>query len=483
MPLRLLRYCLCLVVLGCAGTPSSTGRAQAGSEVPACTPGELLFAPSYLPLDLVLTPEGRSLLVVDRGFLALRDVSTLKVQRYLLPQVDGWASASLSPDGRTLTAQTFDGQRYAFDTTTWKAERLPDVRVLKHEREEADMALITGSGVRLGSLMKEALPPLTDVMKDPELIREMTQKQMFPLAVALDAPRQRMLIGETKGALSLLDIPGQRIVKRVPCENCPPYVSLSADAEGFLGVTAAGQLRVLDRELNVVREVAFLPPEQVQGEAEPRTRFVRRLLRVGDGSRVAWLTRDHELGLFDLATGTHVLRMPALGVGGLAMAALLDARRVALLSEGTLRVWDMLEQRVLVEKPGPYASAVRLDADQWLATREDGTAELVSSRSGEVLRSFCATQRPCERDRAAFERLLKRTEELEGEDAEALLAEPRRVPSTPARGAARLAGPADSGRPLVSHALGSGFIDGPGLHWHVAPARAGAPGHACLHAG
>ncbi len=76
MPLRLLRFCLCLVLFGCATTPSAPARAPASPEVPACTPGELLFAPSYLPLDLVPTPDGRSLLVVDRGFLALRDVST-----------------------------------------------------------------------------------------------------------------------------------------------------------------------------------------------------------------------------------------------------------------------------------------------------------------------------------------------------------------------------------------------------------------------
>ncbi|HZI02395.1 MAG TPA: hypothetical protein VEZ71_00140, partial [Archangium sp.] len=256
MPLRLLQYCLCLVVLGCASTPSSTGRAQVGSEVPSCTPGELLFAPSYLPLDLVPTPDGRSLLVVDRGFLALRDVSTLKVQRYLLPQVDGWVSASLSPDGRTVTAQTFDGQRYAFDITTWKAERLQDARVLKHEREKADFALMAPSD-SMEPLMEEVLPQLTDVLREPALIQELTEQQIFPYAVALEASRQRLLIGEPSGALTLLDLAGQRILKRVPCEGCSPYVSLSADAEGFLGVTAEGQLRVLDRELKVVREVAF----------------------------------------------------------------------------------------------------------------------------------------------------------------------------------------------------------------------------------
>ena len=76
-------------------------------------------------------PDGRSLLVVDRGFLALREVSTLKVQRYLLPQVDGWVSAALSADGRTLTAQTFDGQRYAFDTTTMAPRTSRELSVAK----------------------------------------------------------------------------------------------------------------------------------------------------------------------------------------------------------------------------------------------------------------------------------------------------------------------------------------------------------------
>ncbi|WP_375769932.1 hypothetical protein NR798_03320 [Archangium gephyra] len=421
MLLRLLRACLCLVLSGCATTPTAPARAPASPEVPACTPGELLFAPSYLPLDLVPTPDGRSLLVVDRGFLALRDVSTLKVQRYLLPQVDGWVSASLSADGRTVTAQTFDGQRYAFDTTTWKAERLQDARVLKHDREKADFALMAPSE-NMQPLIEEALPQLTDELREPALIQELTEKKIFPFAVALEASRQQLLIGETSGALTLLDLDGQRILKRVPCEACSPYVALSADAEGFLGVTVEGQLRVLDRELKVVREVSFLPPAQAK-DGKPHPRLVKRVVRVGDGSRIAWLARDHEMGLFELGTGTHVLRLPALGLGGTAMAALLDARRLALLSEGTLRVWDMPEQRVLVEKQGPYTSAVRLDADRLLATRGDGTAELVSASSGEVQRSFCATLRSCERDRAALERLRQRAEQAQGEEAESLYAE------------------------------------------------------------
>jgi hypothetical protein len=423
MLLRLLCACLCLVLSGCATTPSTPARAPASPEVPSCTPGELLFAPSYLPLDLVPTPDGRSLLVVDRGFLALRDVSTLKVQRYLLPQVDGWVSASLSPDGRTVTAQTFDGQRYAFDTTTWKAERLLDARVLKLERERADFTLIPASeGMK--SLSELALPQLTDVLREPALIQELTEKRISLYAVALDASRQQLLMGETSGALTLVDLAGQRILKRVPapCENCSPYVALTAEAEGFLGVTEEGVLRVLDRELNVVREVVFLPPEQVK-DGEFRPRLVRRMVRVGDGTRLAWIARDYEMGLFDLETGTHVLRLPALGLGGTPMAALLDERRLALLSEGTLRVWDMREQRALVEKQGPYTHAVRLEGDRLLATRGHGTAELVSASSGEVQRSFCATLRSCERDQAAFDRLWQQAQQAEGEEKEALYAE------------------------------------------------------------
>ena len=56
----------------------------------------------YLPSEVLLTPDGRDLIVVDRGALTVRDTATLAVRRTLLPMMDGWQSAYVSPDGRTV---------------------------------------------------------------------------------------------------------------------------------------------------------------------------------------------------------------------------------------------------------------------------------------------------------------------------------------------------------------------------------------------
>jgi hypothetical protein len=411
MSSRLLLSTLGLAALAfaCAvpGCASRQGTVQpAAAPETTCTAPTLLFSDSYLPVEVLPTPDGRSLLVVDHGFLALRDPATLAVQRFLLPQVDGWQSATFSPDGKSLQAHTFDGQRYTFDTTSWTAQRLDD------GSQPSDDAADAG-GQWLAKTLMGAVNPRSSSLTALDLLVAVEERELHqlstlldslePTAAFLDPARRELLVAGEDGSLVLLDVAGQRVRKRLPCDGCPATLALQGTPEGFLSVTEAGVLRLLNRELKTLREwPSFLPTESPRVEGIPegfrlpvRPRIVRRLQPLG-GSRLAWVTYDFELGVFDLERGTHLARQRGTGGAGVRGGALLDSRRVALVSsEGELRIHDMPGQRVLVEKPGPYTGAARLDAGRLLVAGEDGFIEELATDSGEVRQRFCALHVPC----------------------------------------------------------------------------------------
>jgi len=104
-----------MAVLVLLAARTSSGAAPQNKS---CAAGELLFAVSNQPLDIQLTADGRSLLVVDSGFLSLRDPLTLKVTRYLSKGDNQWSAAELSADGKSLIAHKRPWERTRINLLT-----------------------------------------------------------------------------------------------------------------------------------------------------------------------------------------------------------------------------------------------------------------------------------------------------------------------------------------------------------------------------
>ncbi len=413
---------ICLLLVGCGSTRSELRPAVSASE--SCDTGELVFAQSYLPTDVLVTPDGKSLLVVDHGFLALRDPATLAVQRFLLPRVDGWSTARFSSDGTTLLAETFDGQHYEFSTSSWEAKRLPnEVATLQREQHEMSLAMdLLAPGRSQARLALFAIHEAHARFPfDPNLV------QLSPRAAAFDPVRRELLISGEDGTLLLLDLAGNRVLQRVQCRSCEPYAFLGVDEDGFFGATATGKLRLLDRSLRTLREEAFLPPapdksadawspeliaflettrhgldthailpREDTANVEGKPRSVRRLVRIQGTSRIAWLTHDFELGVYDLASRAHGARIVGSGLSGVDGGALLDEHRIALVTAGELQVWDIANQRLSMERRGGYTALARIDPARLLVAGRDGFAELIAADTGAVEKRFCITRQACE---------------------------------------------------------------------------------------
>ncbi len=311
-----------LLTVACAANRPAT---RVDGAVSSCRPGELLFAQSYLPSDLLPTPDGKSLFVVDWGFLALRDPETLAVQRFLLPTVDGWQSARFENDGRTIRAVTIDGKQYDFDTSTWQATRLPDVPVPEQAMwERIRHTASIGYTPSYGAKGFKADPQWTAAEAcsrfgfDAELFGGLSEVS----AAAFDSERREMVVGDANGNLFHLDLAGKRVIRKRGCSACDRYQYLEFDELGFIGVTLSGKLRLLDRALKVKREDPLLSPAPnwnhlastyleviraassnasyasgYDSASKEKTRSVASLVRIPGTSRIAWLSRDLELGI------------------------------------------------------------------------------------------------------------------------------------------------------------------------------------------
>lgn len=433
-------------LIGCQHGPTLR---PAGDESPTanCIPGQPLLALSYLPSKIMLTPDRRSLLVLDAGYLGLRDLATLKLTRILQPRIDRWQWAEFSPDGGRLTAGTLDRMKFEFSTSDWSARRLPDDR--------GPDPLKRGS-----ALLEEGLYNFNKLASDPtgwakqnadSGWQEFRRRRDLPKDVlqgasptALTSAVTEVIVADSEGMVRLMASETGAIVKAVKLPGKPQITQIQRDADGFLAATAAGEVLVLDSKLHVVSRAQVLLPTSDPGDdfsASPAVRLlwlslgpgredpkfrdsadrqrafqylqalnegtigaappsqkqemIIGMVRLPDRDRLVWISSSFELGLFDLKTGAHIVRLPSTGLSGVASAIWTSETEVTLLADRTLRVWNVQTQAQRALGKGPYFSAAALDGGRVLASTSDGFAEVLNARDGQVERRLCLIDPIC----------------------------------------------------------------------------------------
>jgi len=221
------------------------------------------------------------------------------------------------------------------------------------------------------------------------------------------------VLGVTPAGEVLIVDPRNRRLQRLPLPLSPTLVphELAPD-EGQAG-SAAGP-DALERRGQLARTLLLrlLGPARAQGPETAAQLFFRKhansalaeqlgkrslvkLLYRAQQKHLIWLTSDHEIAVFDVASKRVVARLLATAQHGVDGARFAPDGSLLLLSAGVLRAWDVSDQRLRFARTGPYYSLTLLGTEHVLATRPGGYGDLVRLSDGTVQRSVCLTADSC----------------------------------------------------------------------------------------
>lgn len=456
-----------------------SGQAWAGPTPAAarveCRPGQLRFMMTHAPIDIQLTPDKRSLLVVDKDVLSQRELPSLVATQYLVAQSAHWSSATFSSDRSSLVATDLKGGRQQITLGSFATKPLPaapDPHALARQQiflkgqprdDRSELARLEDPTVVWQS--KEDVL-VTDSHKNQQLLLLVTRLggerfitararlTMGPIVFA-QPDRDRFFVASAAGEVLLLDS-ALRIVQRFTLRLPKPQQDskdresrlalLQYDGTHLLAVTQTGDVLILETRSRQQRQVAAplsqIEPahELVDGPApadalEHTGRLTRRLWQRVWGPRseqshavrldqvleilsnrskttavprqflrllyrpqqeqLIWLTKDHEIAVYDLRQRRVQARLLSSAQHGVDAAQFTAEGHLLLLSSGVLRSWDVDTQTLRFARTGPYFSMALVDREHALATRPGGYGDLLRLRDGTVERSLCLTREPC----------------------------------------------------------------------------------------
>jgi len=395
-------------------------RAAWATPAPACQPGSLVFSAPYLPTDVLFLGPSKDLVVVDRGALTVRDPKTLAVKQMLLPRIDHWSHAELSPDGARLLAATVDGLRFSFDTTAWHATRLSDDRAVTPKAALGDSEMYLYMLRHLGtSQLAKGAPAkwsgLRDILGLPALANDV---QAVAFAVGMVATRAgqttldpvrsgqswtdptilRAVLADSAGTLHLYDDRRELAVNRLFVGG--HVVALAISGGRILVALDSGEVAILRPTLELEARVMVRRPPSVaplpgRGGRAPTDHHGIMVVELDPvAHRLAWVSTDNVVGVFDLSTGRTLAEIA--GTGPASLGALwVDERRVALLTSERVTLWDTSTGRLLHEHPAGFQALIPAPGGL-LGVEAHGQGELLDPETLKPRRRICFLGSGCQ---------------------------------------------------------------------------------------
>ena len=397
----------------------------AAGAAPACTPGTLVSSAPYLPSEVLLTRDGRHLIVVDRGALTVRDPATLAVRRTLLPVMDGWQSAYESPDGGTVLAETVDGLRFSFDSVTWRATRLADDRdAIPGQRRNQDearwtdlrfqgLSALTENEARFWQLQRPrlGLPALPAGVEATAVAHAIVRTRagqtvldpLDPIAPGDDPSRFRIVVADTAGTLHLYD--DRKELKSSTALTGTRIVRLDVSGQRILAALATGEVLLLDPGLGIEARVTVMPAPPALATAGVRrvplkepaketTRHGIMAMQYDPASRrLTYVSTAHAIGVFDIGARRTIAELHATGIA-IVDALFVDEARVVLLTDAGVSLWDAVTGARLRARAGEYGSLLAAGGGV-LAIGAQGTGDLLDAATLAARRRVCFLAQGC----------------------------------------------------------------------------------------